>query len=60
MIVFDPLAIALVVASNFAFEQVKKDKEEEDKKVKDIINPQITDSVTQALEPTEEISEKKE
>ena len=60
MIVFDPLAIALVVASNFAFEQVKKDKEEEDKKVKDIINSQITDSVTQALEPTEEILEKNE
>ena len=44
MIVFDPLAIALVVASNFAFDQLKKDKEKE----KSSINDQITDSVTQS------------
>lgn len=53
MIVFDPLAIALVVASNFAFEQLKKDKEEENA-IKEYVNPQITDSVTQVLEKEEE------
>lgn len=50
MIVFDPLAIALVIASNFAFEQLKKSKDEEEK-TGDFVNPQITDSVTQVLEP---------
>ena len=35
MLVFDPLAISLVVAANFAFEMAKEENEEEDKKKKE-------------------------
>ena len=52
MLVFDPLAIALIVASNFAFAQIRKDKEEIT--VEDIIVDTPEEQLDFELEPEPE------
>jgi len=55
MLVFDPLAIALVIAANFAFEKAKENKEEE---IKEEIKEEILENTDIGEEVLEEIIEK--
>jgi hypothetical protein len=58
MLVFDPLAIALVIAANFAFEKAKENKEEEEiikEEIKEIIKEEIQETVNIEEEKLEEI-----
>jgi hypothetical protein len=65
MLVFDPLAISLVIAANFAFEKLKEEKEKEsifEEIKKDIIeeiseNSEIHEIIEESLINQEEISE---
>jgi hypothetical protein len=63
MLVFDPLAIALVIAANFAFEKAKERKEEEEEEetikeeIKEIIKEEILETVNIEEEKLDEIIE---
>jgi hypothetical protein len=60
MLVFDPLAIALVIAANFAFEKAKENKEEEEiikEEIKEIIKEEILETVNIEEEKLDEIIE---
>jgi hypothetical protein len=64
MLVFDPLAIALVIAANFAFEKAKEDKKEEEtikgeeEIIKEIIKDEILEAVNIEEEKLDEVIEK--
>jgi hypothetical protein len=60
MLVFDPLAIALVIAANFAFEKAKENKDEEEiikEEIKEIIKEEILETVNIEEEKLDEIIE---
>lgn len=60
MFVFDPLAIALVIAANFAFEKAKEDKDEEEtikEEIKEIIKEEIKETVNIEEEKLDELIE---
>jgi hypothetical protein len=60
MLVFDPLAIALVIAANFAFEKAKENKDEEEiikEEIKEIIKEEILETVNIDEEKLDEIIE---
>ena len=50
MLVFDPLAIALVISANFAFSSIKDDKDNKDDK-DDKKNPELPEPPTAIIEP---------
>ena len=57
MLVFDPLAIALVIAANFAFEKAKENKKEEEiikEKIKEIIKEEIKEEIKETVNIDEE------
>lgn len=57
MLVFDPLAIALVIAANFAFEKAKEDKNKE-VEIKEELKEEILENTDIEEEVLEEIIEK--
>ena len=60
MLVFDPLAIALVIAANFAFEKAKENKDEEEiikEEIKEIIKEEIKETVNIDEEKLDDIIE---
>ena len=52
--VFDPLAISLVIAANFAFEKLRKNKVENDLEVNDIVISQKKEDIKEIKEDEEE------